>query len=257
MSKNEAVGVLVGADASQEWLLAWFYSHFREFNPECPIAFADFGMSPEGQCWCRERGALFTVPELSSGAMDQPGSFFEGEFWAQWGAGTSGCMPMASIYFRKPLALALSPFDKTLWLDLDCEVRGDLEALMSLPLPSDGLGATFCGSGCFIKNLGSGEIIPVPKYSTGVLLAEKNSALLTEWVELVKGKISFYTDEECLGFLVERKQRPMTLIPCEYNWPAANWGENSMAFIYHWMGKEGKQRIKALVDGFKLDRSLG
>lgn len=247
MNGNEQMGVLVGSDASQEWLLSWFYFHFRQWNPECPIAFADFGMTSEGRDWCAERGLLFNVPELSTAGGEQRGSFFQGTFWAQWDGGPSGCTPAGSIYFRKPIALANSPFYRTLWLDLDCQVRGDLGSLMSLPLPPDGLAATFCGSGCFIKNLGSGEIITAAKYSTGVILTEKGSVLLNEWAALSQGKISFFTDEESLAFLAARTQLPITLIPYEYNWPVANWGENSRAYIYHWMGNEGKRRLKDFI----------
>lgn len=240
---RERVGVLVGCDQSQEWLLDWFYTHFRKYNPDCPIAFADFGMSPDRENWCRERGVVLAVPELSTKGSELPGSLFQGEFYEEYKLDLSGWTSERLVIFRKPLALAQSPFKRTLWLDLDCQVRGDLAPLMSLALASDKLGATPSGSFFYVKNLSKNLCFLVDKYNTGVILTEKKSALLDSWISLIDGRISFSTDEGSLSFLVEKNQMRITEIPHQYNWPVHVWGENQEALIYHWLGKEAKQRL--------------
>lgn len=247
MRHNESIGVLVGSDASQEWLLPWFYVHFRKYNPDCPIVFADFGMSSEARNWCEERGSLQSVPAISIESAEKPGVLFQGEFWQEWKLDISSWAPGRLVCFRKPLALAESPFKRTLWLDLDCQVRGDLESLFAMALSSDGLAAAPCGSFCHVNNLSRKRVFLIDKYNTGVILTEKASPILEQWVSLIEGRVSFLTDEGSLSFLVDRKEMQITEIPYLYNWPVHAWGENEEALIYHWLGREAKCRLRTLV----------
>ena len=50
-------GVIVGSDANHEWLLVWWWENYSRFN-SLPVAFVDFGMSPESRKWCQERGLI-------------------------------------------------------------------------------------------------------------------------------------------------------------------------------------------------------
>jgi len=89
---------MTGADASQEWILPWWYEHYHRHS-DLPVVFADFGMSPEMVGWCKQRGRVVEVPG-------------EGHAW-----------------FRKPMAWLKSPYQYTLWLDADCEVVADAAGL--------------------------------------------------------------------------------------------------------------------------------
>jgi hypothetical protein len=103
-------GVMTGCDARQEWLLPWWWRHYRRHN-DYPVAFADLGMTPAARAWCAQRGSVVDV-----GPVAQP---FEA---VQAQAGK----PVPPGWFAKPLAILRSPFRWTLWLDADCEVRGPL-----------------------------------------------------------------------------------------------------------------------------------
>ena len=59
---GQALGVLVGCDLNQQWLLLDWYSYLRKHNPGIPIAFGDLGMSEDGRKWCKNRGML--IPAL-------------------------------------------------------------------------------------------------------------------------------------------------------------------------------------------------
>ena len=244
---SNASGVLVGADKKGEWLLPWFYSHFQTHNSNLAMAFADFGMSLEALAWCQKKGKVFTVPEILTLDTKQTGFFFQGELWKEWKLDLTTVAPERWVCFRKPVALVNSPFEKTLWLDLDCQVRGDLSPLFSLSLPSSKLGVTPCGSFTHVHNLSKEHVILMDKYNTGVILVEKNSPLLHQWLSLSSGQAFFRTDEGSLSFLIDRNQREITEIPHRYNWPASNWGENEEALIYHWLGKEGKLFLKTCI----------
>ena len=257
MGSNEYTGVLVGADKVEEWLLPWFYTHFRKYNPDCPIAFANFGMSLEAQNWCRDRGALFEVPESPSNTTVPTGFLFQGDLWKERNLHPSSPSAEKKIWFRKSLAIAISPFYRTLWLDLDCQIRGDISPLLSLPLSSGKLGVSPCGSFCSICNLSKDLLILVEKYNSGVLLTEKDSPLLDQWASLIDGHLFFRTEEAALSFLIDRNPMQVTQISHLYNWPISNWGENEKAVIHHFLGKEGKKLLYQnelkiwSLDGFK------
>ncbi len=246
-NRYKEFGVLVGSDASQEWLLAWFYAHFRKYNPDCPIAFADFGMSLDARNWCKERGPLQKVPANSADHARQGKFLFHGEYWQEWKLDISNWTPDRRLTLRKPFAIAQAPFQRILWLDLDCQVRGDLSPLLSMPLSSGRLSAAFSGSYCHVHNLSKKKILLIDKCNSGVILTEKNSGLLDQWISLIDRKVSFSTEEGSLSFLINRNQTQFTELSPLFNWPVHVWGENEESLVYHWIGKEAKCRLRESV----------
>lgn len=246
MINFKEIGVLTGSDQSQEWLLHWFYSNFRKHNPNCPIAFADFGMSPAAQNWCQERGVLIKAPELHHDPGEQPGFVFQQDRWEESNVNTSPSSNRNYVCFRKPLAIGQSPFARTLWLDLDCQVLGDLTPLLHTPLSFSKLGAVPSTFLC-IKNLSKDKTFYFNKFTSGTILTEKDSPLLEQWIQSMDGKAAFETDEGPLSFLGEKIPMEITAIPHEYNWPVLVRGKNDQAIIYHWLGKPAKQLLKIIL----------
>src|SRR5579862_7309437 len=123
-------GIIVGTDLTQEWLLPWWWKHYSAFNAY-PVAFVDFGMSDPVKDWCRERGELISLfvadvfvaerEEIDPALVKQMEEACGKEFW-----------PSRHAWFKKPLACLQSPFVKSLWIDLDCEIRGQLDPLFDL-----------------------------------------------------------------------------------------------------------------------------
>src|SRR5690606_32997028 len=95
--ESQNLGVTVGVNEACEWLLEWWFSRYDRYNP-FPVEFADFGMSDAAKSWCDKRGIVTEIPK------NLP------EFKKDW--------------LKKPFAIGASQFDKILWMDLDCEVRG-------------------------------------------------------------------------------------------------------------------------------------
>jgi hypothetical protein len=247
MMQRDELGVLVGSNRSQEWLLPWFFAHFRKYNPSTPLCFADFGMSPAGLDWCQQKGSVFQVPPIKKHPPGSRGVLFSGDFWEEQGLNTSLFTPERWVCFRKPFAILESPFQRTLWLDLDCEVRGDLSSLFATPLPNGGLAATPCRSFCHVKNLSTQNVFLIDKYNTGVVLVDKSSLLLKSWALFSGQPVSFRTDEGSLSFLASRGEVEMGLLSHLYNWPL-QWGENEQAYVYHWMGREAKARLQRVLE---------
>lgn len=98
-----AAGVITAADAC-------FFPGLQllccSLQDKVSVAIVDLGLSPAQREWCTRRGAIIVSPRLEIGRSIKG--------WQSW---------------NKPFYLASSPFTTALWLDADCFVVGDLNAL--------------------------------------------------------------------------------------------------------------------------------
>lgn len=233
-------GILVGCDAEQEWLLPWWHSNLRKHNPELPIAFGDLGMSKEGVDWCKKRGIL--IPRLPPLSKDAPPWIYEGRQWA------TDPLPSQFTWFEKPFLMQQSPFRKTVWLDLDCEVLGDLSPLFFFELQGTKFAATNLSNSFKMFSEDKQECMEIKRVNSGVIVYEKGSELLDFWAELTrKTYLNFFSDDCILAFAISKYSFPLARIPCKYNWLIL-WGKNPEALILHWEGKIAKTVLKNEVD---------
>jgi hypothetical protein len=213
-------GVLVGLDASQEWMLPWWWSRYAAHN-DLPVLFVDFGMSAKGRDWCAERGML--------------------------------CGPTAAEcygWFKKPLALLESPFAQAVWLDTDCEVRGNLEPLFA-----------FC-SDCRV-GLGVDRGTPqriresmpakTPIYNSGLIVFNHGDVLVPQWASMTMALRSDRAgdtrygqpgDQETLALALRRyAQGRVHEIPEDVFRLRRSDGDGP-CLVMHWTGPEGKTHIR-------------
>lgn len=232
-------GIITGCDKNQEWLLPWWWEIYSRHNTY-PVAFADFGMSSRAKRWCQRRGEILTVQmkDLSTKKNTDPAvvDILEGfslkKIWK-----------MRSSWFKRPLAMLQSPFDKSLWLDLDCEVLSSLDAIFKEPLPESGLGmakAMYLAPSAVER----GCLYPEESmFNSSVALFEKGSPLLAQWVaEIVKNSKGFIADDFVVSRLIYKNQIKIKELPQEYNW-VVKFGFHSKVSIVHWVG-EGKEFIR-------------
>ncbi len=219
------MGILTGCDENQEWLLPWWYSHFRKVHPELPIAFGDLGMSDEGRKWCKERGILIPSSEIPLHSIQEKSKY-------------ETLTPQRVAWFRKPLLMKQSPFLRTLWLDLDCQVLENLTPILSIPLTSNKM-ALRGGASVFWEKVR----LHITPYSSGVVLFEKNSPLLDLWAHFAHRENGlFLGDDELLSFICAH-QISVDCIPFKYNWEV-KWGSNPEAAILHWTGEAWKYALR-------------
>lgn len=120
-------GVIVGADMTQEWLLPWWWEHYRKHNSH-KVAFVDLGMSLEMKEWCQERGEMIRLwidddfikeqSQIDIAVVEEWNKAYGRDFWNA-----------RIAWFKKPFACLQTPFLRTLWIDLDCEIRGSIQSL--------------------------------------------------------------------------------------------------------------------------------
>ena len=233
----EQPGVIVGCDRNQEWLLSWWWDHYSRHN-HYPVVFMDFGLSDHARAWCETKGTCLTVPSVELKEV----SVEHRELWtARWG----DFWPMRPAWFKKPLGLSLSPFPFSCWLDLDCEVRGNLEPLFNqLALGFDLALARDFMSGR--SDMRQNMIAPAKVlYNSGVIVYRPNAPFFTRFVSMaIKKNHLFPGDQDILSYLIHTESPNLLELSPIFNWAAQDRRED--ALILHHVGGLKVQIIKTL-----------
>lgn len=226
-------GIITGCDNHQEWILPWWWEHYSAHNAY-PVAFADFGMSESGLTWCRERGICVTAPQLDN-CDTQKIPAEKKQLWEEHYG--KGIWTHRAICLRKALVFPQSPFLFSVWIDLDCRVRGSLEPLLQILR----LGAHI-GMRKEIENvqkthqkkgfLQEGEI----NYNSGVIPFYKNAEILVHWERWIREAThEFIFDQHAFARALRLNPTVMFELPAIYNWSPWD-GSNENALIYHFHG---------------------
>lgn len=238
-------GVLVGSDSHMEWLLPWWWEKYSSSN-QFPVVFADFGMTDKARKWCGERGEVLAVKEMD----------FSDDCIKEWEEVYGSSYGQArKAWFKKPLACLLSPFEKTIWMDLDCEVLSSIELIFTyledkqLAIALDRVPAIPEGFAPD-RDLENRLI-----FNGGVIVFRKGSELVKEWARIALTESHLYWgDDYILSSIIHRMQEKVEILPPIYNWRLAD-GTPFYAKIIHWCGQWGKAYIakqgglKGLLEG--------
>ena len=215
--RDHRPGVVTGCDAAQEWMLPWWWGCYRAHNG-FPVAFADFGMSAQARAWCAERGSVIDVQGRRS-------------------AGLHTTQMVA--WFRKPLAVLKSPFARTIWLDTDCEVRGDLTPLFDAEMAS-GLAAARDGHNPKDRRADA--------LNTGVLVVDHGAPIVASWARFLLADPSAQPgDQEFLNAMDGPERDGIAIIPKRFNWLRLDGPADEEAIVLHWTGRRGKAHIAARI----------
>lgn len=249
-------GIIVGCDRVQEWLLPWWWKHYSAHN-FYPVVFADFGMSEMALAWCKERGEIIDLSTFSTASfVKKP---VDPEILNKWEARYGDAIwNERYAWFKKPFACLQSPFTRSVWLDLDCQVRGSLNPLFFCL----GIGAEISmrRESKQIQDLhhSLGFLLPGEvNYNSGVICFSKQSAIIEQWVsESVLNNEQFLGDQQALSRAVFLHKPTMLDLSDGYNWSMAE-GDNPDATIQHYHGGFLKLEIvKSITNSSEQDVSL-
>ncbi len=250
-------GVIVGCNRAQEWLLPWWWLHYRMHNSH-PVTFVDLGMSAAAKAWCEARGRTIAL-EISDAfvarkeeidpliALSWDGFYQGRNFW-----------PARLCWFKKPLALLQTPYQKTLWIDLDCQVRADLTPLFAQCENPSGIAVVRDRDpGAINRDLDFTLIFPDEVvYNSGVIAYDKGSPVIAEFAKrALENTRDFIGDQHILSRILHEKKEPFTELPRRYNtW---TWKKPPPdTAIFHWVNESGKAQIRkslAALDPFFLN----
>jgi hypothetical protein len=233
-------GVICGVDALQEWLLPWWWERYSACNA-FPVTFFDFGMTEEARQWCGIRGDVRSLEKIKVASFC--GHPDMAKLWeSHYG---SSLEHQRTVWFCKPRAMVQSPYQRTLWLDMDCEVLQPLDPLFSLPL---GPAQASLARGFLCDDLPCFH--EAVYYHSGVVLFEKGSLLIKKWVEAATAHNAQHIGDDVLvSELIRREKIPVFDLPHEYNWTLVG-GFNLNVAIVHWVRSTGKKYIRE-KGGFK------
>lgn len=229
-------GVIIGCDANQEWLLPWFFGHYKQWN-EIPLTFIDLGMSESGLRWCREKGNVISLGVIE---LEEKRRGMGRDLW-EIAYGKGELQKLRSAWFKKPYAFLASPYEITLWLDLDCEVKKSLVPLFALLEEGSEIGMVKEERIILFSPAG------LDSYNSGVVLFRKEAPILSRFLEFSKlYQDDYLGDQEILALAIEETCPKMTHLPLIYNW---DWkrGESEEVAIYHHMGQNGKEVIRQKI----------
>ncbi len=226
-------GIIVGSDLSQEWLLPWWWEHYRRWN-NYPVAFIDFGMSQESKAWCKKRGSLISLPVADIFVAEK--NQIDSEVISAWeGAYGREFWHNRNGWFKKPLACLLSPFQKTIWIDSDCEIRGALKEVFDFCEHSSGI--------AIAKEQNDKQPLAWVGYNSGVIVFKRGVVLLEEWADHSFERNHEYPgDQDILSVIIHDKNLKIGDLPLIYNWSRCS-AINPQAVILHWHGNYGKATI--------------
>ncbi len=238
---REEDGVLVGADLTQEWLLPWWWGHYRKHNAH-PVTFIDFGLSFEKKEWCRQRGELVPLRLLDDFVAQKVDPLIAHYVKEEFGPHFSECR---AVWFKKPLAFLQTPYRRTIWIDLDCEVRGSITPLFAYADQPTGLG--------MIKDRCHTLIdYDYPIYNSGVVPYRRTLTLIVEWAQhCIERNHHFRGDQEVLSHMIAEKEISISEIPLIYNWSRVL-PNPEQALIVHWHGVYGKHVIRTQINVAEL-----
>jgi len=229
-------GVIVGCDNNQEWLLPWFWDSYIRYN-NYPVTFMDFGMSAKALAFCRERGAVLSVPPIILQDVPEERS-------RSWDvSGENGFWSVRPKWFCKPSAFILCPYDRGLWLDLDCKVSGSLQPLFAL-IDTRDIALVKDPECTQILLQEKGIILPGQvSYNSGVVAFKKGSDPIKLW----QREALFYNDrhkgdQDALNYILYINDIKVKELPREYNW-LMTLGENPKALISHYLSGGEKNRL--------------
>lgn len=231
-------GVITGANELHEPLLPCWWKCYRQHN-DYPVTFIDFGMSDAARKWCSERGKVIK--------LSIPLNLFENRQLEnpKWGNRV-----VRKIWFQKPFAFLQTPYKRTLWIDVDCEVKGNLSILFPKAENPSGMALAHSSPEKLEKRIQKGFLKQGEKgFNSGVVAYLHGCPIVQEWaLASVEMEGSYMGDQDILSRVILDQHYPVTVLPNEYNWRVSPWGDNEKALIVHWNSSSKDQFFKKMQD---------
>jgi hypothetical protein len=254
-------GIIIGCDQRQEWLLPWWWKHYSMYN-SFPVVFTDFGMSEKAISWCKERGECIVLPsakilhenEISVSGKDSWENRYGKGIWLS-----------RSAWFKKPLSLLLSPFLTGIWIDLDCQINGELDPLFNSLISGAEIGLVREPHFVQTYDRENGFLLPQEtNYNSGVIVFRQNASILHQWVvEAITNNSEYPGDQQALSRAIYKHRPTLIELPFTFNW-LRFLGPQPDALIYHHSGggklellKQIHPSVIPLIESLKDEHIIG
>ncbi len=244
-SLQEGDGIIVGVDCNLEWALPWWWLYYSSHNTY-PVTFVDFGMTGRAKQWCSERGELRALAISNDFVL--PMDKIAPDLALRWKKEITGhWWECRTGWFKKPLALLHTPYQRTIWIDIDCEVRGELSPIFTFCHNPAGLAVTPVSESAHedllkIQLRHPDEVI----YSSGLVVYERHSPIIEEWAErALTQNAEFFGDQDLLSRILYERKTPFSPLPEMYHHIALD--DRLDTLVKHWGGGRGKVHILEMM----------
>ena len=224
-------GIITGCDQALEWLLPWWIERVRENNPDAHISFHDYGISEGMKAYLSMENKVDSIAEVDTNAKTKH----------KW--------------FLKPRSMLSSPFKKTLWLDVDAEVCGNIMDIFDKTIP-DKLS--------MVQDMPWSKQFNTIMYNSGVVCFEGKPTILKRWAKAVDTNPQ-RGDQETLHAIMDPLQQVVSIEPLDnkYNVVRLQLDPKNPHYvkvpdtrIKHWTGHKGKEIIRQHLNLVKT-RNMG
>ncbi len=184
--------MIVGCDKQMEWMLPWWWQHYVRHNT-FPVAFVDMGNDRRRtRIGCAKSGELWTCPVcMSLSALKKRFP----KILPRNGSDLSRrCVGSARSWYPQTVCMAKTPFEKTIWVDLDCEVVGSLKPLFSKIHPYSGM--------ALAREVFQGDNV----YNRALWPIAADSLLLQQWMDAMHSLQSRLFERSRCAKLYHRKR---------------------------------------------------
>ena len=203
-------GIITGTNARYEWMLKLWWHYYSQTNTH-PVTFMDFGMSKSARLWCEKRGDVLTI-SVPKGVPTGEAKI-ELSKKREWEVAYKNPWEARKCWFYKPFALLETPYEQTLWVDIDTFIIKPLSSLFELNLYRIALTQEHS------RIYNPAKLLPREvSYATSLIGYTKNHPLIKKWAEKTKEwNHLFLGDQEILSRLICEDQVPVTPLPPIYN----------------------------------------
>jgi hypothetical protein len=240
----EKIGILIASDETQEWMLPWWYHHYHQHN-SLPVTFVDLGLSKNALSWCQKKGHVISLDIPQNFVF--PKEKIEKKWIADWEQlYGQQIWQLRPKWFLKPLFLPKSPYQKTLYLDTDCEVKENLESLFSYLNNGTEVALARCIRSPHVKTRKVVKKILTKEeihFNSGVILYNKASDLIQQYYHRALQENHLYPgDQELLGNILYQAQKGVCILPQKFNYQKIDFNNRNFqkASIRHWAGRAEK-----------------
>lgn len=221
-------GVMTGCDSRQEWMLKWWWENYSKTN-SYPVTFCDFGMTPAARAYCKTKGEVIDPPEPLPLSTEASAS-------TPWAKNLPNCVwRRRPVWFTKALVLKQTPYEETIWTDLDCEIQASLTPLYEMAYCPAGFTIAYDKKYTDNNWEAFGALQKgVRGIQVGVIAFKKDSPLLADWLKRCKTHCHVeYSEQTALSHLLHEKNYDLTYFSNRYNWVEDSLKHQSAAIIHH------------------------
>lgn len=253
---KECDGIITGCDRGIQWMFPWWFHCLRK-HCDLPVTFIDYGMTESGYNWCKNRGEIIRIKipvKAMKKRFSMPARFMKVLKRKQ---DILILQTKRLAWFKKPFALLQTPFKRTVWLDVDCEVRGCISPLFLLA--DEEIGLSLSPENKIVEKRRDGILkADQLEYNSGVISYKRGMDIIEKWAKatILQDGI-FYGDQDILSRLIGDHKTSVSILSREYNWRVHHWGENANAIIQHWQGKTKRTIFERIKHDSVLNQLIG